>query len=145
MRHSFRLSTHVSLCILLGRQIFLASIIMVSSEPADLWDEMLREHLRRLQRRNTTRLPLQSLEYKSFQATLESLDETARRAKVPEYIFRLRPALKHLDIFTSAINSLAQTKSNPLGFIWGSIQAVLAVSLPKLHRPTEDACSEGLF
>ena len=94
----------------------------------DLWEDLLSKHLQRLKRRQSSRLSKKTLQYTTFHQTIQDLDQSARRRTVSEHLLRLRPTLQHLDIFTRAIDQMVQTKSDPLGFIWGSIQAVLAVS-----------------
>ena len=93
----------------------------------DLWDGLLNQHLQKLGSNKSSHLVAKYLEHGSFSETLRDLDKHARRCAVPSRILRLKPALEHLEIFTNAINNLVQTKSNPLGLIWGGISALLAV------------------
>jgi hypothetical protein len=97
-------------------------------EVEDLWHDLLDQRWHRLKQRHLSRLWMKTIEYGSVEQTLRTLDDCARRCAVPNLVLALKPVFSHLEVFTNAINNIVQTKSNPFGFIWGTISAVLAVS-----------------
>jgi len=102
----------------------------------DEWESSLQKHLAKLNSKDRDQLSKRELDYHSLQQSVSSLAESSRRKTLPQYLFKLLPALEHLQIFTQGINSIVQVQSTPLGLIWGCVDMVIAVRFPAGPRHT---------
>jgi hypothetical protein len=100
----------------------------INIDVAAVWAASLAQHRHRLESKRLRGL-VKELDYDSFQSTLYAHDQRFRDHRLTRCLEAMAPALRGLDKFTRAINTVVQVQSNPLAIIWGSVQAALVVCM----------------
>ncbi|KAF4452937.1 Tetratricopeptide-like helical [Fusarium austroafricanum] len=89
------------------------------------WELSMERQRKRLGKKSKR---IQSLSYDKFKASLTEASDKHKRAPTTSVLRKLQPVFDQLHNFVNAITSIVQSSPELTGFIWGSIQAVLAVA-----------------
>ncbi|MCJ1281119.1 hypothetical protein MMC26_000437 [Xylographa opegraphella] len=80
---------------------------------------------------------IDELDYATIEAKLIALKDGHGSDLVTRCLNKLRPAFEQLNLFTESISTFIQADANPVGIVWGSIQAVVICAC-EFWRTLED-------